>query len=77
MQILIYLVCVPLLLIVPYGIETDLCGDINYNYILLIVPYGIETALCGSWSYILPLLIVPYGIETILLYVYDLSLFLF
>ena len=33
-----------LLLIVPYGIETNtFTVDIFYDYSLLIVPYGIET----------------------------------
>ena len=32
-----------LLLIVPYGIETQVFNDIKSAMILLIVPYGIET----------------------------------
>ena len=31
------------LLIVPYGIETELCIVKMANRVLLIVPYGIET----------------------------------
>ena len=57
--------CVHILLIVPYGIETN--ADLSKYDIsnLLIVPYGIETRnllvllICSTL-----LLIVPYGIET-------------
>ena len=54
-----------LLLIVPYGIETDLKEHTTNQCLLLIVPYGIETlflSFCASVSQ--TLLIVPYGIET-------------
>ena len=33
------------LLIVPYGIETDVARFIDFDFNLLIVPYGIETCL--------------------------------
>ena len=33
------------LLIVPYGIETDVARFIDFDFNLLIVPYGIETSL--------------------------------
>ena len=53
------------LLIVPYGIETNLECLCNLILDLLIVPYGIETKelahVAGTGHY---LLIVPYGIET-------------
>ena len=56
-----------LLLIVPYGIETEhrLKTVIGKN--LLIVPYGIETSDTNNKQQMLILLIVPYGIETSLL----------
>ena len=54
-----------MLLIVPYGIETQ--SD-RRRYlargILLIVPYGIETLHNLYYLQFLFLLIVPYGIET-------------
>ena len=55
-----------MLLIVPYGIETDLQHTEGDYEVLLIVPYGIETLMTAK--YILKpqrLLIVPYGIETL------------
>ena len=52
------------LLIVPYGIETDLFTDFAVVSVLLIVPYGIETAVVHSVAAVRGLLIVPYGIET-------------
>ena len=53
------------LLIVPYGIETNLSYIRHNGGHLLIVPYGIETLALKALSP-LPawLLIVPYGIET-------------
>ena len=54
------------LLIVPYGIETqNHCHCAMFVSLLLIVPYGIET-LCTDLirRECLTLLIVPYGIET-------------
>ena len=53
------------LLIVPYGIETQLdhCSEVT-SY-LLIVPYGIETIeKMITIRLSVKLLIVPYGIET-------------
>ena len=37
------------LLIVPYGIETELSVSYAINIRLLIVPYGIETAKRITW----------------------------
>ena len=54
----------PLLLIVPYGIETVILKYQSDTEGLLIVPYGIETASMNSHSIPHYLLIVPYGIET-------------
>ena len=52
------------LLIVPYGIETQLKSLLFFHQILLIVPYGIETGLWESYRSLRQcLLIVPYGIE--------------
>ena len=55
-------VCI--LLIVPYGIETDLNFIMMVINCLLIVPYGIETFFTFGIKSFLYLLIVPYGIET-------------
>ena len=53
-----------LLLIVPYGIETNgNVGFLIWEY-LLIVPYGIETRNIFLTLESSSLLIVPYGIET-------------
>ena len=52
------------LLIVPYGIETDFFLCVAAAVLLLIVPYGIETAFPLLWCSPHLLLIVPYGIET-------------
>ena len=53
------------LLIVPYGIETEVLLSEAISEILLIVPYGIETTeYLFLVRLILKLLIVPYGIET-------------
>ena len=53
------------LLIVPYGIETNLHLDcVHRTDRLLIVPYGIETVQSLSETSANKLLIVPYGIET-------------
>ena len=56
-----------MLLIVPYGIETEKLADLFSLCRLLIVPYGIETheQIFVFFSCI-KLLIVPYGIETVL-----------
>ena len=53
------------LLIVPYGIETNLLRSLLPLRKLLIVPYGIETMSNFLNKETLQiLLIVPYGIET-------------
>ena len=53
------------LLIVPYGIETEMKEENVKSVILLIVPYGIETYyVYMTYSKTTMLLIVPYGIET-------------
>ena len=53
------------LLIVPYGIETENDSTLFNFENLLIVPYGIETLLKISLKCVFKgLLIVPYGIET-------------
>ena len=53
------------LLIVPYGIETQESEILFASGTLLIVPYGIETGYVRNIAQILHyLLIVPYGIET-------------
>ena len=52
------------LLIVPYGIETNERKVRDYWEYLLIVPYGIETRYQQKDECDLTLLIVPYGIET-------------
>ena len=53
------------LLIVPYGIETDMPGIDHFDTcFLLIVPYGIETDYKAVPNSLYELLIVPYGIET-------------
>ena len=55
----------PVLLIVPYGIETAIQrARLNNLTALLIVPYGIETPNILLYCGLLTLLIVPYGIET-------------
>ena len=55
----------PVLLIVPYGIETLCClVEFLFLLVLLIVPYGIETRITPSPPPTSGLLIVPYGIET-------------
>ena len=53
-----------LLLIVPYGIETNMKYGAHHVYFLLIVPYGIETSVQCKYFAVDRLLIVPYGIET-------------
>ena len=54
-----------MLLIVPYGIETDFGSFPGIIIKLLIVPYGIETQnKCAIIFRKKRLLIVPYGIET-------------
>ena len=53
------------LLIVPYGIETNLLYGTIVTSCLLIVPYGIETIPHGLSAGRNGLLIVPYGIETL------------
>ena len=53
-----------LLLIVPYGIETQNPRCLLLFPTLLIVPYGIETEICFNHVGTCTLLIVPYGIET-------------
>ena len=53
-----------ILLIVPYGIETNVPALSRKTKLLLIVPYGIETRYVSRSSLALRLLIVPYGIET-------------
>ena len=53
------------LLIVPYGIETEIHSTSTWIQKLLIVPYGIETAENDRMALQNKLLIVPYGIETI------------
>ena len=40
--------CLRLLLIVPYGIETDDINNVIKSSILLIVPYGIETVISSE-----------------------------
>ena len=56
------------LLIVPYGIETQLLRSNHWVMKkLLIVPYGIETWKSGITLLFAALLIVPYGIETLIL----------
>ena len=55
---------VPILLIVPYGIETSSGGELKQIVRLLIVPYGIETIVSPGFLVVFKLLIVPYGIET-------------
>ena len=53
-----------MVLIVPYGIETQFCGWQDGKYSVLIVPYGIETKESSLYSAATTVLIVPYGIET-------------
>ena len=54
-----------MLLIVPYGIETNISVTwYLIGILLLIVPYGIETGLSWTSNNSRDLLIVPYGIET-------------
>ena len=55
----------PILLIVPYGIETLKALHPDLPLGLLIVPYGIETHLNSAFILRSLLLIVPYGIETV------------
>ena len=54
-----------ILLIVPYGIETEIRRTRLESEKLLIVPYGIETTDESSFTNAYKLLIVPYGIETV------------
>ena len=51
-------------LIVPYGIETQLTVYYPPRCFVLIVPYGIETPNMVSTMMASTVLIVPYGIET-------------
>ena len=53
-----------LVLIVPYGIETNFRGWLSGNDGVLIVPYGIETMYRLGIEKTETVLIVPYGIET-------------
>ena len=60
-----HLVNLRILLIVPYGIETDKSSGTGIlSRLLLIVPYGIETCVVARFGLSFFLLIVPYGIET-------------